>query len=1373
MASSLLVPMHLEAKVLLAPTPVPALDGGPFNEDAVLEPGIHLHWALPDALTRARFLGGNSPRTGPSTQAEDRTTLFPGVPDRWVVVRYEPLGGRRLRPTLTEANRGPQVATNLGPAARRRLIRTSARVVGRASPTLGRTPATPGPLQPVGPPGRSWTAWVVDARTGTSTPLDAWEPPADMDAEGIHTFAGILPSAADLGAPGWGVWDPEDQASFDPAVAAYYPTARTRFGFHDELEGVGSGSGSLSYSVMGWYAIPEHDPLRMAPDRRAALERWRFAWSTRRRPLSPVVADSVARAAYRPTSARVGRAPQERAARADTGVRAGGRRAGSVERSRATERAQAMEASVGGLFSAIGEASGVVAGLGHLVGGSVPNEMLLHGAVTEVPRRPPDAETPPFEHGQVRVYPSVKTAMAAVASLDESDELGTVEALLQSLDGQQAKTQSGVLDLPAALHALSFQSAPGRSRFFARIDLWSTRPGRWKHHTTAVLGTLSETSSSAISSAVSEGRSAASTSPTRGSGHWPQIQARSSASTEMTTPEHLIPAHLQKILQTAKPWEPTEAELDEWMADVASALGAAVDEAEAAGIPIDPTVVRVHDRRRDAGASTLGLDADGRGSDGASYWLDTQDRDAMRRLLVAAHGDHVGLPEGARLHEVPGPRWYRPWSPNIVITGHGRSFRFGEDGRFEASGALRCRLGGETLVSLRTDVGGIVLARNLVESMSALSTHPEMPPEARALAEEAALLDAGNASTMAKLALPGATAAALAVAEDAFEDAVHALLLLRDTELTPEHRTQIVSMVDGRVPSPVAFVEWQDPWDPLFLDVAAAHPFSSLESDWSIDGEEGEPAGVEYQPLSQEATAPPSGQVELVEERSLLTSTIVHTLESQLLTKLTVDKYGNPIPAGAPPGGVDGDTFKKMAVLSAPLTTFDRTLVERGRRERTGALRLNRLSVVDAFGIRRDWDSGIPDPASTGGDETLPWWTPLPPRLPFWSRLQFRLMSAEEPGQEATFKESPLCGFLIPDLFEHALEVYDSEGRALGQLRSDPPQRGSDGATALDAWFEVHPWTADAMGLGPEDDPLDAVLNPQLRAFVAGVAAQGGVEVPPDQPDSVLFETGQTALMRILDTLRASVAPQEKLTSENVRLVGDAIAILSARVWLEATEETAPQVLLGTPPQIPEPPEVPTVRVQIGDQNRPDDGVLGVFLPDPDPSASRFAPVDTEAAEAAILNELPAGGISHRPAEHPFVHGLESAFPIHLGEPMDLTVLVEAGAGLYAMSGALPRKKITVPREFLAGVERLEPTFRVGPLLSTPTLGSLRPLLPAPQVEGREVRWLRYEPGTEAEEGTWEASPVPPLPPLGVVPGTRIRVSEGWMRLVRPEPEEG
>src|SRR5689334_1087043 len=46
----------------------------PFqNQNLLLRRGVHLHWALPDALTRAR--GADGP------------AAFPSVPNRWLVLR--------------------------------------------------------------------------------------------------------------------------------------------------------------------------------------------------------------------------------------------------------------------------------------------------------------------------------------------------------------------------------------------------------------------------------------------------------------------------------------------------------------------------------------------------------------------------------------------------------------------------------------------------------------------------------------------------------------------------------------------------------------------------------------------------------------------------------------------------------------------------------------------------------------------------------------------------------------------------------------------------------------------------------------------------------------------------------------------------------------------------------------------------------------------------------------------------------------------------------------------------------------------------------------------------------------------------------------
>src|SRR5262249_27783507 len=108
MSGVLLVPIHLDALLLKADqtmveatadfTRVPYSDGTrdmnpdiayiseaivsrPFeNENLFLKAGIHLHWALPDALTRG-FAGTNGMQ-------------FPAVPNRWLVTRSSVAQGK-------------------------------------------------------------------------------------------------------------------------------------------------------------------------------------------------------------------------------------------------------------------------------------------------------------------------------------------------------------------------------------------------------------------------------------------------------------------------------------------------------------------------------------------------------------------------------------------------------------------------------------------------------------------------------------------------------------------------------------------------------------------------------------------------------------------------------------------------------------------------------------------------------------------------------------------------------------------------------------------------------------------------------------------------------------------------------------------------------------------------------------------------------------------------------------------------------------------------------------------------------------------------------------------------------------------------------
>jgi hypothetical protein len=111
-AQVLMVPIHLDALCLKSDRSVvetmadfsrlPYFNGGcdvnpdvanlseeilsqPFQDRSLqLKAGIHLHWALPDALTR-----GVQQKKNPVDQDDEKSIVFPQVPNRWLVTRTE------------------------------------------------------------------------------------------------------------------------------------------------------------------------------------------------------------------------------------------------------------------------------------------------------------------------------------------------------------------------------------------------------------------------------------------------------------------------------------------------------------------------------------------------------------------------------------------------------------------------------------------------------------------------------------------------------------------------------------------------------------------------------------------------------------------------------------------------------------------------------------------------------------------------------------------------------------------------------------------------------------------------------------------------------------------------------------------------------------------------------------------------------------------------------------------------------------------------------------------------------------------------------------------------------------------------------------
>ena len=447
-------------------------------------------------------------------------------------------------------------------------------------------------------------------------------------------------------------------------------------------------------------------------------------------------------------------------------------------------------------------------------------------------------------------------------------------------------------------------------------------------------------------------------------------------------------------------------------------------------------------------------------------------------------------------------------------------------------------------------------------------------------------------------------------------------------------------------------------------------------------------------------------------ERARVTSSLADVLTKTLVTNQTLDATGVLVTAQTPPAGVAAAQLDALNVISAPLVQFDENLFNAGWRARCGALRVDQLALVDVFGIRRSYPSPTDKSAAPAS-------LSLSPRLPCWSRLNFRLRSAADPTKDADRSNLPICGLLVPDYLDHCLNVFDSTGAAIGQILSDPPQSAGPGPTALTVTFKPYPWIVVS------GDPTTAIVDPTVRAFVQAIVQQGASVPQQASPNTPTWiETGLTALMRVIDTIRATLDPLTKTQDRRVKLVGDPIAIVQAAVWIESASDADASTLAQSPTPVTVPPAMPAIPLRIGDITRPDDSVLGIF----DTVNGKFAPVSMDAANHAILSALTMPNITNQPIQmpvtHPFIEPQKNAVTPG-GPALNLVILADVKGGYYATCGMLPRKKITMPAEFIQpAVANIEPVFRVGPVATVQTNQGLEPVMAGPASNRRADRCI-------------------------------------------------
>lgn len=220
----------------------------PFSDDnRLLKPGMHLHWALPDALTKASY---------------KKRYKFPVCPNRWLVLKYE---GEQSKKTLTK--KWIVCSDYLWPEGQKPWDETNppSKLKGILSPTVTfhhRSPNTPDQFA------YRYQGWVKEfplTDEEMALPKKDYLPIRYIKTD-IHGDKKRF-SSEDLTVIGNG----------DPHHAAFYPNCQNIFGMRDISVDEETDLTKIRYEVYGWYSDTQKDILNIFIEDYQDRKDWHYA----------------------------------------------------------------------------------------------------------------------------------------------------------------------------------------------------------------------------------------------------------------------------------------------------------------------------------------------------------------------------------------------------------------------------------------------------------------------------------------------------------------------------------------------------------------------------------------------------------------------------------------------------------------------------------------------------------------------------------------------------------------------------------------------------------------------------------------------------------------------------------------------------------------------------------------------------------------------------------------------------------------------------------------------------------------------------------------------------------------------------------------
>lgn len=342
---------------------------------------------------------------------------------------------------------------------------------------------------------------------------------------------------------------------------------------------------------------------------------------------------------------------------------------------------------------------------------------------------------------------------------------------------------------------------------------------------------------------------------------------------------------------------------------------------------------------------------------------------------------------------------------------------------------------------------------------------------------------------------------------------------------------------------------------------------------------------------------------------------------------------------------------------------------------RSGRLIIERLRIIDSFGQTREWRPSEvhTSQALRSNDKNR---VHLPVRITQPAMMSFRWLMAGQTDREMNDHPAtgPICGWLLTNFADRAVDVYDAEGHQLGSIESDARWQPAPGVV-----------TAPATPSDISDETVASLV--------------GWILTRPNAPSFIAEFVTTTA--RALD----AIDPQDHRAHESrALLIGRPMAIANAALdlrlagqpavdqsWTHLREQT-----LGAAPSDHGVGDV-AFEVRLGDPGLLNDGLVAYW-------------------------EIGDNGDFGEQWKTPYL-GASATTTVTIGEPpTQLVMIVDPRGSVHATSGILPTKEIRIPPTHSGdALDAIAATFLTAPIL-TPVDNITVPL---PGEPGFSWSWLQ------------------------------------------------